>query len=236
MSKQIIVTGASSGIGREIALLLAKPENELILAARSEDKLKSLNDECVACGASNVQHVVYDQCQFEKAARLREAVTGANDKELVLINNAGQAQFGPLTEFSAEQVVNQLNVNLVGMIEATRQLVQEMKSRGGGQVINLLSIASTNAFPGGTLYCAAKAGALAFSRALSAEVRKEGIKVSAVMPGATDTPLWDAMESHPPKEDMLPSKAVAEAVVDLVNMPKDRNVDELVLMPPKGFL
>ena len=155
---------------------------------------------------------------------------------MALVNAAGSAAFAPLGEMVEADVLSQFAVNLIGPAALCRLVLPAMRRAGGGRIVNVLSIAARHAFAGAAPYGASKAGLLQFGKSLALEVRGEGIQVSAVLPGATDTPLWDGGSSVPDRAEMLRPEAVAEAIRDILLLPDDRAVDELVLMPPKGVL
>lgn len=226
------MTGAGSGIGRATAALLAAEGWTVFAAGRRLPLLEALASESGA---------VPIQCDVTVAgarAALVEAAFGdsAPGDRLALVNAAGSAVFAPLAEMSSADVQGQLEANLLGPAALCQAVLPAMKRAGAGRIVNVLSIAARHAFPGAAAYGAAKAGLLQFGKSLALEVRAEGIQVSAVLPGATDTPLWGGSAFVPDRADMLTAEAVAEAIRDILTMPKDRVVDELVLMPPKGIL
>jgi short-subunit dehydrogenase len=231
-----VITGASSGIGRATALLLSRDAHALVMNARRERELQSLAESCLAGGACSVAVVAGDITVADTAIELAESVARSGPGEVVLVNCAGAAEFGPFHEQDIEAAVGMVDVILCGAMRATHALLPAMLEQGRGTVINVLSIAARQDFRGSQAYCAAKAGLAAFSRTLSLDYRAQGIRVTSLLPGATDTPLWDEIEGHPAREDMLPAKAVAETIKYLIDLPRDRVVDEIVLTPPKGTL
>lgn len=230
-----VITGASSGIGRAAALLLAKDRLSLVLNARRENLLEELAEACLAEGAAAAKVVPGDVTRQETAKALAESA-GQLEGELVLVNNAGFVEFGDFHETDIEGAARMVDVLLMGTMRATHALLPLMLADGRGTVVNVLSIAANTEFPGAAAYCAAKAGTLMFSRVLAQEYRKKGVRVTSILPGSTDTPIWDKMESHPPREEMMPASAVAEAIRDAINAPRDRTIDEIVLTPPQGIL
>jgi NAD(P)-dependent dehydrogenase (short-subunit alcohol dehydrogenase family) len=130
----------------------------------------------------------------------------------------------------------QLRVNLTGTFLACRAVLPTMLAQGRGDIVNVLSIASRVAFPGAAAYCASKWGALGFTRVLAEEVRRQGVRVTALCPGSVDTPFWDAIPSPPDRSRMLAPEAVAESVLWIVGRPPTMSMDELVLMPRDGIL
>lgn len=236
MSKRIVVTGASGGIGREASLALSKEGHCLVLVARHLDRLVELAQDCLDLGAGSADAAALDLADPETGLRLAEHVDALGDGELVLVNIAGVAHFGPFHETPLEEHLKQVRVNLLGLVSVTHALLPKMLDAGRGQVINVLSIAAQTAFPGAEAYSAGKAGAYAFGKSLSASYRTQGLRVTSVFPGATDTPLWDSQSGSPPREEMLTAQAVAQIVRDLVKLPADRVVDEITVTPPKGVL
>lgn len=233
---RVVVTGASSGIGRAVALLLAKSGHGLVLTARREGELRSLADACLVGGAFGVSVVPGDILEPDLAPQLADAAEMLGEGEIVLINGAGQAQFGEFHEMEAETSVAMVDSMLVGAMRTTHALLPLMLEEGRGVVINVLSIATKTTFPGAEAYSAAKYGLLGFSKSLSASYRSCGVRVTCLVPGAVDTPLWDKMDQHPDRAEMLSPLAVAETVKFVVESPSDRVFDEIVLTPPKGVL
>jgi short-subunit dehydrogenase len=152
----------------------------------------------------------------------------------VLVNNAGWAEFGPFHEQPIETALGIVEATLASALRVTRALLPKMLMVGRGTVVNVVSIAARHTFANAEAYTAAKSGLLGFSQSLNASYREQGVRVTALVPGAVDTPLWK--DKGPNKEDMLKPQAVAETVKWLVDLPRDRAVDEILLMPPKGVL
>lgn len=238
MANVAVITGATSGIGLETARLLAQEGWSLVLAGRRESVLLAVSAECLNLGAPSAAPVPCDLTVAEETQRLADAATGFVDGNgrVALVNSAGIASFGAFESSDLKNSVDQIEVNLNGLMRATHALLPILRQAESGHVINVLSISATHAFSGATAYCASKAGALMFSRCLAQEVRREGIRVTALLPGSTDTPLWDKGDWKPPVEDMLSAHAVAEVIRDVLLSPLDRSYDEITLMPPKGIL
>ncbi len=231
----MIITGASSGIGRDLALLLADQGDQLILVARREGLLKALALECEQRGAGKVLTVTCDVGIPEQTKQLIPAIKALEPGELCLVNNAGSALFEPVDQMPQELFEQIVRANLLGMMFVTHEVLPLMLEEGNGQILNVLSIAATTAFSGSSAYCAAKAGAHMFAKCLALEVRKKGIRVTNIHPGATDTPIWDATGWRPEQEMMLKSITVAEVIGDTLNAPRDRSFDDVYLMPPLGI-
>lgn len=236
MTKRAMITGASSGIGRETALLLAAQGCDVILAARRAEPLMETAQECAQHGVT-AEVVVCDVASSEDCQRMvRMARQLPGEAYPVLVNCAGFAEFGDFVRQPLELVERMVQVNLVGPMYACHYAVPWMLECGGGQVINVLSITASQVFAGSAAYSTSKAGLRMFGQVLAAEYRKKGLRVTSILPGAVNTPIWEGKSFVPKREDMMPAAAVAEAIAGLVAMPPDRNVDEIVLMPPKGVL
>lgn len=237
MTKRVIVTGASSGIGKEAAWILSESHCELVLVARREDLLREIAQQCRDRGAVSADVIAADLSESSAtcAEVIQEAI-GPGISPLVLVNNAGTAEFGPYAEMDWNVIERSMALNVLGPMRLCHAILPEMLARGGGQIVNVLSIAATHVFPNSGAYSAAKAGLLAFGRSLAASHRRQGIRVTSILPGSVDTPLWDGKDWSPPSEDMLSPRTVAEVIRDAIMSPPDRNYDEIVLMPPKGIL
>jgi short-subunit dehydrogenase len=227
-----IVTGASSGIGRATAIALAEEGCEVILAARRRDALEEL-------AATNRLFQVR-VCDVGIEADCLELVSAARDESgdchPVLVNAAGIAEFGPFDEMGWESITDHFKVNVLGPILLTQAALPWILEHGEGHVVNVLSIAATNPFLGAAVYCASKSALHMFGRSIAAEYRSRGVRVTSLLPGSTDTSLWDGKGFVPNRLDMLSAVAVGECIRDVVLSPMDRSYDEIVLMPPKGIL
>ncbi len=180
-----LVTGASGGIGEALGRRLAADGHDLVLAARSADKLSVLADQLIADHGIAVDVIASDLSQPGAAAALVAALEGrAID---VLVNNAGVGLYGPFIESDPGQLAAMLQLNMVSLAELTRALVPAMVARGSGRV---LQVASTAAFFPGPLmagYYATKAFVLSLSEALAHELRGTGVTVTALCPGPIAT-------------------------------------------------
>jgi short-subunit dehydrogenase len=236
MKRIAVITGASRGIGRETALLLAQSFCDLVLVARSELALEQVGRDCKQMGAE-VTLIPIDLTENCASSRtIEKAREVGNGHYPILINNAGIADFGSFDQQPMEMFEKHVQLNYLAGVGMCHAALPWMLENGGGQVINVLSIAAQHAFSGASAYCSSKAAMRMFSKVLAQEYRARGIRVTAIVPGSTDTPLWDKNPWKPEVADMLQPTTVAEAIRDVVLSPKDRNVDELVLMPPNGIL
>lgn len=232
--KRVVITGASTGIGHATARALAKHGHALVLVARRADLLLEVARECLDLGATAATAAPLDLSEATQAGRLAQHLQNLPAGEQVLVNNAGVAQFGDFATTTWADHARQVEVNLLGLMAATHALLPGMLAEGSGLVVNVLSIAATHVFPGAEAYSASKAGALAFGRSISASYRRQGIRVTQVLPGATDTPIWG--EGGPDRNQMLSPDAVARVIRDVVEASPDRVMDEITVTPPFGVL
>lgn len=231
---KVAITGASSGIGRETALQCAESGYAVVLAARRENLLLDLAAECLAKGAPAAVPVPCDITNPADVERLALALGELPDDQIVLVNNAGTGEFGPAATLGPDVYERQIAINLLGPIRVTQAILPLLKP--GDRIVSVLSIVAQLVLPGITAYGAAKAGQLHYLRALREEQRRKGIHITNILPGATDTPIWEGQSWKPNAEDMIPVEAVAETILWVLQQPTNRAVDDLTLLPPKGLL
>jgi len=205
-----VVTGASRGIGRAIALRLA-PNYDILAIARSRDQLEELARD--VRGKSAQCRVAAIDLRDPKA--IASTLDGVNAD--VLVNNAGLGPTKPLLELTAEEWHTMVDVNFNALYHVTRALLPGMAARGRGHIVVIGSISARSAFAGGTCYAGTKHAAQAFVECLNLEVRDRGVKVSIVNPGAVAT-------EFSPRADpswMLSAEDVAESVARVIDTPPD---------------
>jgi NAD(P)-dependent dehydrogenase (short-subunit alcohol dehydrogenase family) len=153
----------------------------------------------------------------------------------VLINNAGVAHsLTPVDKLPVETWKDVIETNLTGMFLVTRAALPLM--RAGGTIVNNLSVASVQPFAGMSAYNASKFGALGFTHALREDLRKRGIRVLALLPGATDTEIWSQFWPDAPREKMISAETVAQAVLHAVSAPANTTIEEIRIGPAAGVL
>ena len=216
--KVAVVTGGTRGIGKAIARrLLERGATTAVCGTNLRGVEEAVRELGGAPNGANVLPMWCDVRQFEKVEQsfsgLAERFGGID----ILVNNAGVGIFAPVTEMSVEDWHRVIDTNLTGVFHCCRAALPHMKARGGGWVINISSLAGTNAFPEAAAYCASKAGLNAFSEALMQEVRHDGIRVAYVMPGSVAT---DFGGRGTDKADWaLAPDDVAQVVDDLIGHP-----------------
>lgn len=230
------VTGATSGIGRATALHLAERGIPVFLVGRRTELLDSMETTLTTLGAEVGRMTADLSGSKGQEQACQGAMMFANGRRLSWVNAAGIARFGSFHERDLSDAEDQIHLMLSAPIALTHTLLPYLLAHEGGRFVNVLSIAATHVFPGAAAYSAAKAGLLAFGRSLNAEYRARGVTTISILPGATDTEIWDGPGGSPPRDQMLTAKAVAEAIVWALTVPDDRVIEELTITPPLGIL
>ncbi len=230
-----IVTGSGRGIGLETARVLAGAGYPVVLAARTPESIEAAAADLRLSGARAVA-VPTDVGDEAQVLRLVERAVAEFGALGVLVNNAGTGAFAPAHELDAGGWNTTLSAALTGTFLCSKHALRHMLPRGAGQIVNVLSIAARVAFPGSAAYCAAKWGALGFTKVLQEETRARGIRVTALIPGAAATPFWEQYDTHPDLAEMIAPRHVAETILWILQQPPDMAIDEMVVMPRKGIL
>jgi NAD(P)-dependent dehydrogenase (short-subunit alcohol dehydrogenase family) len=194
--KVALVTGASKGLGKAIAVALGQAGAQLALVSRDLDKLREVAAQARAGGstAEVFRADVGDEPQVQQLARDVLARFGAAH---ILVNNAGINLRQPTTEFTLEDWYRVMDTNLTGPFLLCRALVPQMKGLGGGRILNLTSIMSHVGLPERAVYCASKAGLLGFTRALALELAPDQITVNGISPGPFATEMNRPLMDNP---------------------------------------
>ncbi len=233
--KVAVITGGSKGIGKAIAFGLSAAGAKVVLAARTRETLEQVAANLRENGAEALA-VPTDVTDVEAVDRLVEKTLDIYQSLDILVNNAGIGRFGMVADFVPNDWDTVMDSNLKAVYLCTQSALKPMLAQGSGQVINVLSIAAKVPFEASSAYCAAKAGALAFTKVLANEVRQQNIRVTAVLPGSVHTPFWDEIPQHPDFEQMLKPEHVADTVVSICQQPSGMVTEEIVVMPPLGIL
>jgi len=217
MKELILITGASSGIGREMARLLARQKYDLVVVARREDRLMELRDELEEKYFVRVHIFTMDLSKPDSAAALYEQVKAKKLNVTMLVNNAG---FGLYGDFSQTDLVGELDmvkVNISALVALSKLFGKDMKEAGHGRMMNMASILSFFPFPYYAVYAATKAFVLSFTESIRTEWAGSGLYVTAFCPGPTDTEFTtDSMLQTNAYKSMKPVKAtdVAQEAVN----------------------
>lgn len=195
MSRTVLVTGASAGIGRAVALEYAARGRPVALLARRRDRLEAVADAIRDSGGAASIHVcdVGDREALRAAVRVAEAVHGPIETAVV---NAGLGHLGPLVAMTDEDVDRLLGANVHGAIETVRAVLPGMVARRRGRVALVSSVLGKTAIPACALYVASKWALVGFGRALRPELAPFGITVTTVLPGRTETDFFTTMKTR----------------------------------------
>lgn len=196
--KTALVTGASSGLGREFALQLAAMGAGLVLSARREDRLDELGREIPRRHGVPVTILPLDLTDADAPEQLFQATEGDVTPVDVLVNNAGFATLARFLEIPLERTREQLQLNVVALTEITWRFANAMAARGGGHVLNVASFAGYTPVPYFATYAAGKAYVRNFSEALTQELAGAGVHVCVLCPGGVATEFWDVASSEGP--------------------------------------
>lgn len=193
-----LITGASSGIGEAFARKLAARGHNLLLVARSEDKLITLCNELGRSQRIRAQFVAMDLSERDAPARLLEETQKRDLQIDFLINNAGFGSMGDFATLDLQRELNMIDLNVRALVELTYRFLEPMRERKSGTILNVASTAGFQAVPFMATYAATKAFVLSFSEALWEENRPSGIEVMALCPGVTETSFFEASRMQRP--------------------------------------
>ncbi len=214
--KSAIVTGSTKGIGRAIAEALMREGMNVCISARHAEEVERAVTELGDIGEGIIAGAVCDVRDSDEVKALVDHAVAEFGGIDVLVNNAGVGIFGRVDEMTPEDFRAVLETNLFGVFYCCHEAIPQIRKRGGGYIINISSLAGTNAHPQMAAYNASKFALNGFSEALMQEVRQDGIKVSYIMPGSVNTYFGD----DEPSDDQswqLQSEDIARVVLDLLH-------------------
>ncbi|HSK71253.1 MAG TPA: SDR family oxidoreductase, partial [Pyrinomonadaceae bacterium] len=228
--KVTLITGASGGIGETFARRLAREKHNLVLVARSEDKLAALCDELMLEHKIMAHYVAMDLIDFEADARLFKETEKHNLEVEWLINNAGYGSMGDFARLELENELEMISLNILALVALTHRYLPQMRERRRGTIINVSSTASFQPVPFMATYAATKAFVTSFTEAIAEENRPYGIKITALCPGPTETNFFNAAEIKPDvretmfKKGMQTPEEVVETALNAVQKGKSKVV------------
>jgi hypothetical protein len=218
-NKVVLITGASSGIGKETAIKFAKAGANIILVARKKNKLEQIENELKNFHVS----ILVCQCDVSKKEQVKEMskiVFKKFNSIDILVNNAGFAIYGTVSDLTIEDIESQMETNYFGMIYCIKNFLPSMLEKRSGHIVNVASVAASFGLPGIASYCASKFAMLGFSEGLKHELKNTGVGITVVSPIMVRTSFFD----HPSFEKMpkfspmsLDSKTVAKAILKASN-------------------
>lgn len=220
-NKIVLITGASSGIGKQTAIEFAKRGANLILVARRKDILESVADELKKF------HVPILVCQCdvsnkEQVKEMSKTVLEKFDTVDILVNNAGFAIYGSVSELSIDEIESQMETNYFGMVYCVKNFLPAMLEKKSGHIVNVASVAASFGLPGIASYCASKFAMLGFSEGLKHELKNTGIGITVVSPIMVKTAFFDhpSFKKMPKFSLSLNPKSVANAILKASNSPR----------------
>ncbi len=207
---RVLITGASAGIGAELARVFAKHGHKLALVARSEDKLKSLAAELKADFQTDAIVVPADLSTAKGVTTVVAALDKRQVEIDILVNNAGVLEVGNFCDTPTDDLLNLVNLNIAALTHLTSLLLPRMVERKLGRVLNVASLAAFQPLPSMGAYAASKAYVLALTEALSEELRGTGVKVTALCPGLTDTDMVAGIKARSTTAASMPSILISD--------------------------
>ncbi len=231
----VVITGATKGIGRAIAEKFASEGTNLAICSRNLAELEAFQNQLTQ------QHPGCEVLIRQTDVSKKEEVLGFGrfivnhwSKIDILVNNAGVFLSGAIHQEPDGQLEQQIETNLYSAYYLTRALLPNMLANQQGHIFNLCSIASFMAYPNGGSYSISKFALLGFSKVLREELKDKGIRVTALLPGATWSASWDGADL--PEERLMPAKDIASAVWNAWQMSNSTVVEEIILRPQLGDL
>ncbi len=232
MSKRILITGASSGIGLETANLLAAQGHRIIASARRAKPLEQL----VMNHPNHVIAVVGDVCNIDDVQRMVQASVDAWGGLDVLINNAGLGVFDPLIDAKLADWHTMIDVNIKGLLNCVHFALPELR-KNQGQIVNLASVAAHHVFPNSGIYCSTKHAVLAISESLRLELSSE-LRLTTISPGSVNTPFIEQTRNEDLLQNYrgsfaagLDARNIAEQIAYAVNAPENTVISEIIIRP-----
>lgn len=233
MRKLIVVTGGTKGIGRAIAVRFTREDFDVAICARKPDELEKLKREFGQhYPAARVYTLSADMADRKQIDSFVNFVTQIGQPVDVLVNNAGYFVPGSIATEKEGVLEDMMNANLFSAYHMTRGLVGQMTARKSGHIFNMCSIASIQPYANGGSYAITKFALLGFSKCLREELKTAGVRVTAILPGATRTASWDGVDL--PDDRFMSAEDVAETVFAAWALSKRSVVEEILVRPQLG--
>lgn len=232
MSKRILITGASSGIGLETVNLLAAQGHKIIASARRakplEDLVEKFPDQVIA--------VIGDVRLIEDVEQMVQTAVNTWGGLDVLVNNAGLGVFDPLVDAQLDDWHTMIDVNIKGLLNCIHTALPELR-KNQGQIVNLASVAAHNVFPNSGVYCSTKHAVLAISESLRLELSSE-LRITTISPGSVNTPFIEQTRNQELLQNYrgsfaagLDPRSIAEQIAHAVNAPENTVISEIIIRP-----
>jgi len=212
-NKVVIITGASSGIGKATAIHFAKKGAKIVICARREERLKELKNYITKFNP-NCIYLKTDVTKEKEVINLLNEAEKSFGKVHILINNVGKGLKSNICDISCDDWISTINTNLTSVFLCTRETVKRMLNKKiKGHIITVSSIAGLYGAPTYAAYCASKHGVTGFKRSIKWELRKHGIKISTIHPARVDTEFFNIYKKRPHRSQMLSPNDVADFII-----------------------
>lgn len=240
MNKTVLITGATSGIGKATAILFAKNGYDIIITGRRQEKLKSLEEQLSKDYDINILSLNFDVRKYDEVEKALNYLPEKFQNIDILVNNAGLASgFGPIDQGNPEDWDKMIDTNVKGLLYVTKMITPIMIKRNQGHIINIASIAGKEVYLNGNVYCASKHAVDALSKAMRIDLLPHNIKVTNIAPGMVDTEFslvrykGDKTSADNVYRGMKPLHAndVAEVIYFTATRPAHVNINDIVIMP-----
>lgn len=240
MKKIALITGATSGLGRAIALCLAKEGHYVIITGRRKEKLEELEQEIEVKYESKVLSLCFDVRDYSQVEKAIVELPEEWRKIEILVNNAGLAVgLDPIFKGDIEDWERMIDTNIKGLLYMTRVVSPIMVERKSGHIINIGSIAGKGVYPNGAVYCATKYAVDALSQGMRMDMLPYGIRVTQICPGAVETEFSLVRFKGDQKRadqvyvgfENLVAEDIANAVLFAVSQPKHVDIQDMLVMP-----
>jgi len=236
--KTVLITGATSGIGKATATILAKNKYKLILCGRRKERLIEVKEELSKL--TEVITLQFDVSKKEEVFKAIDSLPPAFQKIDILINNAGNAHgLSTIQDGDTDDWDAMLDINVKGLLYVSRAILPQMVKRNEGFVVNIGSIAGKEVYPNGNVYCASKYAVNALNKAMRLDLNKHNIRVSAIHPGAVETEFSEVRFKGDKEKaknvykgfKALQAEDIAEIIYFVVTRPYHVNIEDLVVYP-----
>jgi len=232
MNEFLLITGGTKGIGKAIVDIFAKNGFNVATCSRNQQDLDNLKNEITSTYGVELYGFQADLSQKREVAHFIEYVHGIGQPVDVLINNTGVFVPGSVHEEPEGQLELMVNTNLYSAYHVTRGIISQMKKRKKGHVFNICSTASITPYINGGSYCISKYAMYGMTKVLREEMKGHGIRVTAVLPGATFTSSWEGADL--PQERFMKASDVAQAVYAAYQLSSQSVIEDLVIRPQLG--
>ncbi|HNP08810.1 MAG TPA: SDR family NAD(P)-dependent oxidoreductase [Cyclobacteriaceae bacterium] len=232
MKKLIVVSGGTKGIGRAVIEKFASEGFDVFTCARNKKDLTLLKKTIEGDHGVSLYYSVADLSERSSQAMFAEDILALDRPVEVLVNNAGYFEPGLITEEREGALEKMMDTNVFSAYHLTRALVKKMKSAQAGHIFSICSVASLFAYPNGGSYSISKFALLGFSKVLREELKQFGIRVTAVIAGATYTASWESSSLSP--ERFMKPQDVADAVFGAYSLSPQSVIEELIIRPQLG--